>query len=189
MWSIHFFRPICVGAQRVILYPRQPRYWNVIGYPFLLLSERTTTVGTDTAFERVLFARAVCARIVVVMSSAAEATRNSNGIGCKTNAIKTCLFPNRRPFVTHSAVHLVLICFSLLLDHENRMVEQEHLKLFLVTSTTTSIERALINELSMFGRQLQILILRQLPTPIDVSASQSAPTAYSPGRKTNCRSS
>lgn len=159
MWSIHFFRPIGVGAQRVIEYPRQPRYWNVIGYPFLLLSERTTTAGTDTAFERVLFARAVCARIVVPRSSLAEATRSSNGIGCKTNSIKTCSLPNKRPLVTHSAVDFVLICFSLLLDHEDCMVEQEHLKLFLITGTTTSIERALVNELSMFGRQLQILIL------------------------------
>ena len=41
---------------------------------------------------------------------------------------------------------------GLLLDHENCMVEQEHLKLFLVTTTTTAIERSLVNELSIFGR-------------------------------------
>jgi len=95
--------------------------------------------------------------VVVVSSVVVETTRSSNGIGCKANSFKTCSFRNVSPLVTHSAVDLVLICFSLLLDHENRMVEQEYLKFFLVTSTTTSIERPLVNELSMFGGQLQIL--------------------------------
>ena len=56
------------------------------------------------------------------------------------------------------------------------MVEQEHLKFFLVTGTTTPIERSLVNELSVFCRQLQILWSWVLSTP-DFSAPQSALTA------------
>jgi hypothetical protein len=56
----------------------------------------------------------------------------------------------------------VLICFGLLLDHEDRMVEQKQLEFFLVTSTTTLIEGSLVNELSMFIRQMQILFLTSL---------------------------
>ena len=62
-------------------------------------------------------------------------------------------------YFTYSAVDLMLVRFSFLLDHEDRMVEHEHLKLFLVTCTTPAIERSLINELSIFSRELQILFL------------------------------
>lgn len=59
---------------------------------------------------------------------------------------------------THPSVDFVLVALALLLDHEQRMIEQEHLQLSTIPLTRPSpVQRSLVNQLSPFLLQPQVL--------------------------------
>ena len=110
------------------------------------------------------FPREVDGRVTAV-SSCAAMTRSSNGIGYTNKwLIKKRSVTDER---TCPSVHLVLLMLALLLDHQQRVIKQEHLKISTIAlCTTTFLQRAFVHQFTSLLLKPQILSKNRAQSPL-----------------------